>query len=327
MTGIARRMTPVGDVLSMSVALSRGIVLAAVVAGIGLSAMPPGRLVTSFTLVIAGVGLLVGLPHGSVDHLLAIRSTGRPIPVVMTAYAALAVLTWVGLSAAGQVALGSVLVLSLVHFGLGEMQVYRRCLGWPSGRTVSIAVAVAGTGALLLPLARSGDLVQVIAAALSPTLASILAVDAVRLGLGTLWILAAGVTVLAAVRAGQRTVVLDIALIGLLGTTAPPLVAFAVWFGGWHAVRHTGRLLSTEPGCAELVAVGRTGAAVRRFARLGRWPSMAACIGLVLLLAATATAPDLELAVAELLRVLLALTVPHMVIVFWLDRQPQESWC
>ena len=118
---------------------------------------------------------------------------------------------------------------------------------------------------------------------------------------------------------------LDLVLIGALGVFLPPLAAFAVWFGCWHAVRHTGRLLDEEPGCAALVAAGRTGSAVRRFARLAAPPSVAA-LGVLLALALFATtAPDPEVAIAEVLHVLLALTVPHMLVVLWLDRRPASA--
>ncbi len=134
------------------------------------------------------------------------------------------------------------------------------------------------------------------------------------------WVVAAVVAVTTALRSGHRTVALDIVLIGLLGAVAPPLVAFAVWFGGWHALRHCARMLTVEPGCAELVATGRRargGAALRRSCRVAvrRGLTAVAALGWF-----TVVAPDPTTIVAEVLRLLLALTVPHMVVVLWLDR-------
>jgi len=114
-------------------------------------------------------------------------------------------------------------------------------------------------------------------------------------------------------------VLLDLVLVGALGALLPPLVAFAVWFGGWHALRHAGRLLVAEPGCATLVDAGRTRDAVLRLARMAALPTVAALATLVVIATLTVTATDGAGSVAEALRVLLALTVPHMLVVLWID--------
>lgn len=75
--------------------------------------------------VLVAAGLLVGLPHGSVDHRLAARLAGWPTLVVAAVYAAVAALTWVLAVTLGLVALVPVIVLSLVHFALGEPEVIR----------------------------------------------------------------------------------------------------------------------------------------------------------------------------------------------------------
>ncbi|MBW0118739.1 hypothetical protein [Pseudonocardia abyssalis] len=50
-------------------------------------------------------------------------------------------------------------------------------------------------------------------------------------------------------------------------------------------------------------------------------PSLAAVATLGALIAFTVTAPDPQAATAEVLRVLLALTVPHMLVIGWLGRR------
>ena len=54
--------------------------------------------------------------------------------------------------------------------------------------------------------------------------------------------------------------------------------------------------------------------------RLAALPSIAALTTVVALGWITVTAADPTVVVAEILRLLLALTVPHMVVVWWLDR-------
>ena len=60
------------------------------------------------------------------------------------------------------------------------------------------------------------------------------------------WVPLAAVAVSAALLAGRRGSALDVILIGALGLLTPPLAAFAVWFGGWHSLRHSARMLTRD---------------------------------------------------------------------------------
>lgn len=315
----AARVPPVGA-LAVGSRWSRWIVGATVVLTLATATLPQAAL-DDVTLLLVAIGLLAGLPHGSVDHRIAAELTGWPIPVVGGVYAALALLTWALLAVAGPIAIIAVVALSLAHFGLGELEVVRQTTGWRPSPFVSTAVAVAGTGALLLPLVRSGRQFSEVAAAISPELGVLLANAPVRIVLVGVWTIAAVVAAAAALRARQRVVVLDLVLVGALGAIAPPLVAFAVWFGGWHALRHCARLLSVDVRTADLLAIGRPRRAVIALARLAAWPTLAAVVVLAGLVAATVTASDPVAATGATLLVLLALTVPHMVVVMWLDRR------
>jgi Brp/Blh family beta-carotene 15,15'-monooxygenase len=308
------------DALGAGVRWSRLVAAAAALTGAAL-ALLPAPAADAAALVLVGVGLLAGLPHGAVDHRLAAAFTGLSAPLVALAYAATAAVAWGLLVLAGPLALAAVLALSVAHFGLGELEVLRATTGWRPGRAVAVAVAVAGTGALLLPLARAGDQLAAVAASMSPDLGALLGSGAVRAAIAGTWLLAAAVAVVAALRAGRRGVVVDVVVVGALGLLAPPLVAFAVWFGGWHSLRHCARLLTVEPRSAALLAAGRPGAAVRALARLAAWPTAAAVAALVALLVVTASADDPARAVGGTLLVLLALTVPHMLVVLRMDQQ------
>lgn len=308
------------DVLAVSVRCSRWLVLGTVVLALLATGLPAPAHGT-FVLVLVAAGLLAGLPHGSIDHRLAAGLTGWPTPVVGAVYAAVAALTWVLLVTTGPVALVPVVVLSLAHFALGELEVVRASSGWRPGRVVTVAVALAGTGALLLPLARAGRQLADVAASVSPELGVLIAAGPSRVALAAVWVAAAGIAGVAALRARQFGVLVDIVLIGALGALAPPLVAFAVWFGGWHALRHCARLLTVDERSAALVASGQLRTAVRTLARVAAGPTLAAVVVLAGLLTVTATAADPSAAVAATLLVLLSLTVPHMLVVLWLDRR------
>lgn len=306
--------------MALAATASRWLVIAVVLlAGGPLVGLP--AISAPAALVIAGLGLVAGVPHGAIDHLTATRLTGgRSIVLVCGAYAGLAAATWAVMAWVGPMALMVVVALSALHFGLGELEVSRQLTGWRPSPVIAAAIVVAGCGALLLPLARSGQQLGEVASAVSPDIARLFGSVPVQTSLVVAWLVAALAAVVGALWWGHRTVALDIVLVGLLGALAPPLVAFAVWFGGWHALRHYARILTVDPGCAALVAAGRRRAAMRRFAGLAAWPSAAALSTVVALGWITVVTPEPTALVAEALRVLLALTVPHMVVVLWLDR-------
>ena len=101
---------------------------------------------------------------------------------------------------------------------------------------------------------------------------------------------------------------------------APPLAAFGIYFGGWHAPRHTARLLDLArggyPGDANTSAAAPGwGSAAVVLGRSAALPSVAALATVGALWAAR----DLASIQAEV-SVLLALTFPHAAVVMALDR-------
>ena len=271
-------------------------------------------------LVVAGVGFAAGVPHGAIDHLMASRLTGgRSITLVAAAYASLAAAAWALMAWAGPVGLLLIVALSALFRP-------RRTRSRPPAHRMATPAhpggshrrrRLRGVAPAVGPFRRPdrGSGVGGLAEA-----AVLIGAPWVHVGLVTAWVVAAVLAVTSALRCGHRTVALDVVLVGLLGALAPPLVAFAVWFGGWHALRHCARMLTVEPGCAALIATGRRLAAVRRFAGLAALPSIAALTVVAALGWFTVVAPHPATFVAEVLRLLLALTVPHMVVVLWLDR-------
>lgn len=319
MASDVRAAAAAGHTLAAGARWSRYVVLA--VAGLCLVAtnLPAGARAI-LDLVLVGIGLLAGLPHGSIDHRLAVSLSGQRMSVVVLGYAGVTAGSWVLLSTAGPIALLVILLLSVAHFGLGELEIVRTVTGWRPTRVVAAAIGVAGTGALLLPLARSGEQLADVAGAVSPSLAVALGNPAVRVGLAGVWLIAAVVVGAAAVRAGHVGIASDVAIVGALGALAPPLVAFAVWFGGWHALRHYARLLTVDADCAHFLAEGEVGRGVTTLARAAMWPTLAAAAVIALLVLVAAAADDPTAAIGTSIVALLALSVPHLLIVMWLDR-------
>ncbi len=265
--------------------LSVGLLAGALAVGLAAQLLAPGALrAAAPALLVAAVA--AGLPHGASDvSLLAAR--GRP-RAAQAAYAvaALAALA-VALALPGP-ALVVLLVLSVAHFAEGE-QGWARAAGEPGALLPALAV---GTAAVVLPLVTSPADVRPVLDDLAPAVGSAVAGGPVRLALAAVVVVLA----LAALRRpGRRAeLVLVLAVLAAL----PPLVAFAVWFAGWHAVRHGARVLVAHPP-------------ERRKALVRTWlaPSLAAAAGLGALVAATGGVP------AALVLGLLALTVPHAVVV------------
>jgi Brp/Blh family beta-carotene 15,15'-monooxygenase len=113
---------------------------------------------------------------------------------------------------------------------------------------------------------------------------------------------------------------IDLVLLYLLAVTAPPLVAFAVYFGCWHAMRHTARLTLVLPRSQKAFADGDSWKAF-----LGAiWPGLPALVGTFFVAGGIiafrgGSVSDQFLWVS--LVVVWALTVPHMAVTARLDRK------
>ncbi len=134
-----------------------------------------------------------------------------------------------------------------------------------------------------------------------------------RVALGLVVAAAVVAAVAGSLRGGSRAEAAELVMVVALFAVVPPLAAFGVWFAGWHALRHTARLLDlvrggpTAPGPAQ---------AAGRFALHAAVPTLVS-LAAVLVLAGPASSPA---AVGAALAVVLALTFPHVATVTALDR-------
>jgi Brp/Blh family beta-carotene 15,15'-monooxygenase len=112
----------------------------------------------------------------------------------------------------------------------------------------------------------------------------------------------------------------DLLLLASLAFFAPPLVAFAVYFGGWHALRHTARLTSLLPKSEIAYKQNNVGRAF--------WsaviPGLPALVGTMLFVGGLTIFKNEDLSSSFLWNTLVtiwALTVPHMIVTARLDRK------
>lgn len=103
-----------------------------------------------------------------------------------------------------------------------------------------------------------------------------------------------------------------------MALVAPPVLTFAVFFGAWHSLRHLARLLRpgsvTAPRPDGPVTAGRLDRRVLSWSAAGSIAAVAV-VTAVLVWSGLTTVQLLAVLVAGLL----ALTVPHAVVVAWFD--------
>ena len=112
---------------------------------------------------------------------------------------------------------------------------------------------------------------------------------------------------------------LDIVLLAGLASFAPPLVAFAIYFGCWHAMRHTARLTSLLPASQSAYLEGKATKALLKAVIPGLPALIGTFIFVGLLAAFSRSNIDSDFLWLTLVTVW-ALTVPHMLVTARLDR-------
>ena len=290
-----------------------------VLGALGSSALLRHRPESAAQQAVVLGALALGMPHGAADTELlraAAHGSGRRHAVLAAGYAALAAASTLLVRRGGRGVDRAVLLASAAHFGEGELACWRAA---PAGaprrraalRLLAAAVATVGLPAAVgtagrrdpevgvngaLPRRATGD----------RTGLALLRDPATRRTVAPL----AGMAVLAAAalaasRDGEAAA--DTALLTALALLAQPSTAFAGYFGGWHALRHTARVVDALVADGELPPQSSLPQAV---VELGRRSAWAAGVGLVG--AGALAAADREHASDNAFAAVLGLTVPHM---------------
>jgi Brp/Blh family beta-carotene 15,15'-monooxygenase len=274
----------------------------------------------AWQVVIAVIALAVGIPHGALDHLVtlpkssAIKMAGFiAVYVVVAIIAVIALLTW---NVAGFI---FVVAMSAVHFGIGDAafisEMDRR--SFDSKKFPRFSYAAAG-GALpvVIPLVSEKS-----SAALERVNSSL--INWHQGFNDELLLLTLGIFFFALLRLLQKRRIsdaIDLSLLYLLALTTPPLVAFAVYFGCWHAMRHTARLTLVLSRSQKAFEEGRS---LRAFLS-AIWPGVPALVGTfvvagIVIAFRGGSVSDQFLWIT--LVIVWALTVPHMAVTARLDRK------
>jgi len=104
---------------------------------------------------------------------------------------------------------------------------------------------------------------------------------------------------------------IDLVLLLALSFFAPPLVAFAVYFGFWHAIRHTARLVPKLPSAMQKVSSGKPMASFFTAVTPGLYAILGIFVVAIFFVARGNTDISKDF-LWVILVIIWALTVPHM---------------
>ena len=274
----------------------------------------------TWQVIVALIALAVGIPHGALDHLVTLpRTSSAKMALFILGYVAVAIAAVVALLTWNVIGFIGVVVMSAVHFGIGDAafisEIDRRSVDRKHFQKYLYAAA-AGTLPVVIPLVneKSNTALEKV----NPQLLDW------HQGLNNdlmLWTMVlTAIVLLRLVQKRRDGEAIDLVLLYLLAVTAPPLVAFAVYFGCWHALRHTARLTLTLPSSQAAFAEGN----LKRAFIKAVLPGTPALIGTFVVATAIVifrgdSLDDQFLWVT--LVVVWALTVPHMAVTARLDRK------
>lgn len=262
------------------------------VVGLGLLARVRPTLARAIAFVLIAT---LGIAHGATDDTLLYRFGYRPRGgrfALSGAYGALSIATFIAARRSPAIAGRALFALSWLHFGNGDAAFARAC----GGRSSFLAETIV-RGALPLCIAETDRRSRLVASV-------------------------AAVAAIAHAARGELADALDLALPTALLLLTPKRFGFAIYFGAWHAVRHTALLLERD------ARGGTLGKRVRRFAR-------ESIVNVAIAVAAGAIAVVLSPAIASRAAkpkhddvfgaLILAITVPHHIAVWLLERRHREA--
>ena len=268
-------------------------------------------------VILALVALAIGTPHGAVDHLITVPKFSLfKMTMFITGYLAVTGLAIWFLIANNLLGFQLIVLISAIHFGIGDAsfisEIEKRQLISELPK-LSYALA-AGFTPVFMPLLGDGSTQAL--TAVNPNLIGWAAGFENELFYLILAINLIAVALMASKKRWNE--VIDLLLLLGISLVAPPLVAFAFYFGLWHALRHTGRLTLEYEKSKALHAESKPWPSFFKAFNAGL-PALVLVLGFTLVWAQVAgfSLP------AELLWLLLvviwALTVPHMALTARLD--------
>jgi Brp/Blh family beta-carotene 15,15'-monooxygenase len=292
-------------------------VISAIVLSLALSQFL-GENSIHWQVVIAVIALAVGIPHGALDHLVTLpKSKPLVMALFIVIYVLVAIVAVIAILKFNVIGFIFVLLMSATHFGIGDAAFINemdRRGGRKKALSRTIYAVAAGSIPVMIPLVNSASTDAL--AQVNPVLIDWhQGFDQEILYTVSGFALIAILTLFLSHRKRES---LDIALLLALAFIAPPLIAFAVYFGCWHAMRHTARLTLTLDSSQRAYASGDSQSAFTR-AVIPGLPALAGTFLIAGVLALMGNEFNDDFFWMALV-VVWALTVPHMAVTAKLDR-------
>lgn len=308
---------------------------------VALSALIAGDipLIYQYAPLVISV-LLLGLPHGAVDHLVMARQRGerlsvRWLAIVGALYLIFGVAYGVVWFVWPVFAFVFFILLTWFHWGQGELYPLIDIVGAEYVRLPSqqaLTVLVRGGAPMLVPLVAFPEQYEFVATSLIG-LFDTGASDALRpvfetgprLAVALLYGFAVCLTIgLGYLRSDDREPWLvdsgELLLLSVFFLLVPPILAIGIYFCFWHSIRHVIRTVLLHDGSADALDRADVAPVARQFARDAAPMTAGALFFLGLLYLLVPSEPgDLSGLVALYLVLIAVLTLPHVVIVSWLD--------
>jgi Brp/Blh family beta-carotene 15,15'-monooxygenase len=286
---------------------------------LGLGGLPIG-----WQVVLALIALTVGIPHGAADHIISVPkfASGRMALFLVGYLSVVGVAIWAILSA-NLLGFQLVVLMSVIHFGIGDAAFISELDARKQSKSKFPKlpyIIASGLTPVVIPLSNSESAAAL--NAVNPLLVNWAGSITPLLFSGMVTISLMSIIWMVVRQRHQEAI--DLSLLLVLALVASPLVAFAFYFGFWHALRHTGRLSLEIATSTKMHELGRPMAALGK----AIWAGVPALFLVIVFTVMLGLVQGFEVGqdlLWYLLVVIWALTVPHMALTLRLDIKALRS--
>jgi Brp/Blh family beta-carotene 15,15'-monooxygenase len=275
----------------------------------------------SWQVAVALIALAVGIPHGALDHLVTLpRASVVRMTFFIAIYVAIAVAAVWAILEWSVIGFVGVVIMSALHFGIGDA-------AFISERDRASVASVSPRISQVLYALSAGSLPVVVPLTNDQSTRALAAVNEDLVSWHGGWneeLLVAvtvftGVALIALAITKRWRDLVDLIVLAALAFLTPPLVAFAAYFGLWHAMRHTARLTLNLKSSQSSIASNEAGRAFRQ-AVIPGIPALVGTFVIALLIGIQTPGKLSDEFLWLSLVVVWALTVPHMMVTARLDK-------